>query len=372
MSVYRSRLPLIDALKALASQFIVLHHLAFYGPMSDFTHLLVPQVVSWFSQRGRLAVQVFLVVGGFLATRTLAPNGLLKPRQPLELLRRRYVNIVLPYGVALVVAMLATAWAARWMSHPSLPDSPAWAQLVAHMALLQGILDVPSLSAGVWYVAIDFQLFALFLGLLWLARSMNRLPAERPRTWPALVMVGVLGTVALLYFNLDPSWDNWAFYFFGSYTLGVLAYWANHWQHGRHQRWIAALAVGTTLLALAVDFRVRIALALCVALVLGVSEARGWIYRWPRSRVLGYLGRISYGVFLMNFPVSLVVNAAFTRFAVASVWVQTLGVALAWLASVLAGAAFHHGVEVPLRRWGQPSAGHPFWLRLATLFTRRI
>ncbi|MEY4755596.1 MAG: hypothetical protein RJA34_494, partial [Pseudomonadota bacterium] len=30
------RLALIDALKAIGAQFIVLHHLAFYGPMSDY------------------------------------------------------------------------------------------------------------------------------------------------------------------------------------------------------------------------------------------------------------------------------------------------------------------------------------------------
>lgn len=32
------RLPGIDALKGLACLLIVLHHLAFYGPMSDVVH----------------------------------------------------------------------------------------------------------------------------------------------------------------------------------------------------------------------------------------------------------------------------------------------------------------------------------------------
>ena len=35
--------------------------------------------------------------------------------------------------------------------------------------------------------------------------------------------------------------------------------------------------------------------------------------------------------------------------------VQTAGVLVAWVGSVAAGAAFHHAVEVPLRRW---SSGH--------------
>ena len=74
---------------------------------------------------------------------------------------------------------------------------------------------------------------------------------------------------------------------------------------------------------------------------------------WPRSRAVGYLGRISYSVFLLNFPVALVVNALFTRYGSADPLVQTLGVLLAWLACNLAGAAFHHAVEQPLGRLGR-------------------
>lgn len=70
-----SRLAFIDALKAVASQLIVLHHLAFYGPMSDVANGLAPALFSWLSQDARIAVQIFLVIGGFLAARTLAPTG---------------------------------------------------------------------------------------------------------------------------------------------------------------------------------------------------------------------------------------------------------------------------------------------------------
>ena len=59
-----SRLPFIDALKAVAVQLIVLHHLAFYGPMSDHAYALIPDLISWLSQHARAVVQVFLVIGG--------------------------------------------------------------------------------------------------------------------------------------------------------------------------------------------------------------------------------------------------------------------------------------------------------------------
>ncbi len=338
------RLPFIDALKAVGSQLIVLHHLAFYGPMSDWTHQLAPDVVGWFSQHARMAVQIFLVVAGFLAARSLAPDGQLRTERPLALLWQRFVRVSLPLMAALLLAMVCTEIARYWMAHDSLPAPPTLWQLVAHALLLHSLLGVDSLSAGVWYVAIDVQLYALLLGLLWLGRRLG---------WAAPLLVAIVMLASLFHFNRDSGWDNWALYFFGAYGLGALAYWLSRADADRGATaWLAGMAL-LTVLALAVDWRTRIALALGVALALAWSHRSGWLFTWPRSRALGYLGRISYGVFLLNFPVALVVNAWFTRYAPAEAGVQTLGVVVAWLACNLAGAAFHHGVEQRLGRLGR-------------------
>lgn len=340
------RMALVDALKALGSQFIVLHHLAFYGPMSDWTQVLWPELIDWLSRDARMAVQVFLVVGGFLAARSLAPRGVLLTQQPLMLLRKRYLRTAAPYLAALLLSLLCTEFARHWMEHDSLPERAELGQFLAHALLLHGVLGFDSISAGVWYVAIDFQLFALLLGLLWVARALN----GRLALSATLLLLGVI--LSLYGFNLDSDWDNWALYFLGSYGLGALAYWAAQPRHGlKGLGWLllfTLLVVG----ALAVEFRERIALALVVALLLGVAQQGQWLHRWPRGRAWAYFGQISYSVFLLNFPVALVVNALFTRFAPADPWVQTGGVLLAWAACNLAGAAFFHLVEQPLGRWG--------------------
>ncbi|AOF86604.1 acyltransferase family protein [Hydrogenophaga sp. RAC07] len=338
------RLPFIDALKAVGSQFIVLHHLAFYGPMSDWTYPLAPGLVGWFSQHARMAVQIFLVVAGFLAARSLAPDGVLRSERPLTLLWQRFVRVSLPLTAALLLAMVCTEIARVWMTHDSLPAPPTLWQFVAHALLIHSLLGVDSLSAGVWYVAIDVQLFALLLGLLWLGRRLG---------WVAPLLVVAVVLASLFHFNRDSGWDNWALYFFGAYGLGALAFWLSRAQAGRSAAvWLAAMVL-ITLLSLALDWRTRIALALGVALALAWAHRSGWLFTWPRSRALAYLGRISYGVFLLNFPVALVVNAWFTRYASPDAWTQTLGVLVAWLACNLAGAAFHHGVEQRLAGLGR-------------------
>jgi peptidoglycan/LPS O-acetylase OafA/YrhL len=340
-----SRLAFIDALKAIASQLIVLHHLAFYGPMSDVAHDFAPALISWLSQDARIAVQVFLVIGGFLAAKALAPQGKLLAGNPLAVLHSRYFKLVVPYFAALLFAVVCAAVAGQLMEHDSIPDSPQALQVVAHALLLQNLLGFGSLSAGVWYIAIDFQLFALLLGTLWLAQRLGaRINGTRIL---GVLFVTLLAGASLFFFNRDSSWDDWALYFFGSYTLGVLTYWASTRERGAD--WMGLMAAGVVV-ALLIDFRSRIAVALLVALALGIARRTGKLETWPKSSVLAYLGQISYSVFLVNFPVALVINALFAYFAPDNTLVNALGMLVAWLACLLVGAAFHRYVESRTRQ----------------------
>ncbi|MDX9945178.1 MAG: acyltransferase, partial [Azonexus sp.] len=78
-------MPLIDALRALASQLVLVHHLAFYGPLATALAVEFSDLSQWLIDYARMAVQIFLVVGGFLAARSLAPQGVLLARQPFAL-----------------------------------------------------------------------------------------------------------------------------------------------------------------------------------------------------------------------------------------------------------------------------------------------
>ena len=333
----RARLPLVDALKAIASQLIVLHHLAFYGPMSDYAQSFCPELTAWLSQNGRIAVQAFLVMGGFLSAQSLARDGRLSTKPVGTLLWHRYLKLVPPYLGALLLAIVCSAIARNLISHGSIPGTPTLSQLVAHIFLLQSILGFDSLSAGVWYIAIDFQLYVLLLLTLVLAR---RFFPQSPRAGLSLIII--LMTASLFYFNRESSWDNWAFYFFGAYGLGAITYWTV-----QRQRVSVGLLliVGLVLAALLLDFRSRIAVALLVAIALGLARYTGRIECWPKSKILVWLGQISYSVFLVNFPICLVINSLFERFVPHSPALQMAGILIAWLASIGCGALCHQHVE---------------------------
>jgi len=167
---------------------------------------------------------------------------------------------------------------------------------------------------------------------------------------PVVVMAAV--SSSLFFFNRDADWDISAFYFFGSYGLGVLAWWASDTQRPPQAVTILlGMLLIPALAALAVDFRVRIALALMVACLLFMfGRASLLASRSVGTSFLRFAGNVSYSVFLVHFPICLVMNAAFARFVYLQPEWQALGVAMAWATSMVVGVLFHRWVERPLGR----------------------
>lgn len=330
-------MPLIDALKGVAAQIILLHHLVSYGPLSKAANAMAPVTAGFLFDYGRMVVQVFLVVGGYLAARALLGSSALSTIPPGRLIWRRYVRLVIPFAAAMVIAILGAAMARLWLADDAIPAAPTFTQVLAHVLLLHGVIDVPALSAGVWYVAIDLQLYALLTLLLWVGMRFG----ERA----AVALVAVTAMAALFHFNRNAELDAWAIYFFASYGMGALVWWGC--ARGNALRWLPLLA-GITVLALALDFRLRIALALFVALLLALVTLRPQL-RIPDSALLAWLGRTSYSVFLVHFPVCLVANAFYARFTDGGNGAALAAMIAAWGGSLLLGTAFHRYVEA--RRW---------------------
>lgn len=340
------RQPGIDALKGLACMLIIWHHLAFYGPMSDVLYPHAPTLTDWLYDYGRMAVQVFLVIGGFLAARSLAPLGQATYASPGRLMARRYRRLVLPYLVAVAASVAVAALVRPWFDHASLPSAPTLFQVLAHGLLLQDMLELEGLSAGVWYVAIDFQLFAMAVLLFSLSRRLER-------RWPGLlnwpvapgrVLTVMVCAASLFLFNRNSHWDTAGIYFFGAYGLGMLAFWAGN--SDRRAQWLLGIGVlaGSALL---LDFRGRLLVALVVAcgLVFLQRMASGpGAPRWPQRQLAG-VGQMSYSIFLIHFPVCLGVNAVVGWFWPEHLLANAAGLLAAFALSVGAGSVLYRNVE---------------------------
>ncbi len=344
-----SRLPFLDFLRAAASHLIVLHHLSFYGPLAEHAYPAAPIILEWLMRYARMAVQVFFVLGGYFTVRSLSRGKLLDARSVGAIVWQRYRRIGVPYLATLVIAIFANALARQWMTHEAISAPPTVGQLLAHAAFLHDILGYQALTAGIWYLAIDFQLFLLTLVLFWMAqawlRRVNRCTVQATMG----VLVGALAPLALaslFWFNRHSKFDAWAIYFVGSYFLGIVLH---ELLEGRLKPSWGILYWLVVIVVAIVDPRPRLLVAAATTVIVFLAARTGIMQNWPQNRVINYFGRISYSLFLIHFPVLLVVNAWGAQRFTGSTQMAVTGLFVAYGLSLIAGMVFYHGVESRVR-----------------------
>ncbi len=338
------RLPFVDLLRAMGSQAIVWHHLAFYGPLSDIAYPLAPLAIDLLYDYARMAVQIFFVLGGFMTARITQRSKPLTWRATLRAVLQRYLRIGLPYIVTLVIAMLANSLAGRLMEHESISAPPTLAALGAHLLFLQSVLDHEAITAGIWYLAIDFQLFLLLLFVSVMATTLCRSLHLATSAFLAIkTTLWGIALASLFYINRNANLDDYALYFFGAYFGGVLVAWRNA---KKLNRWELPLYLLATALAVGIEFRPRLLVAAATTCVLWFTSRTKLLERWPQGSLSSYLGRTSYSLFLIHFPVCLVVNAVVSSYNVGPEG-ALLGMVTAWAMSMAAAHVFYRFVETP-------------------------
>ncbi len=366
----------VDLMRVIAAHLIVLHHLAIYTGMAEAAWALAPDVLSALANDARKVVQVFLVIGGLLAARSLMPGVGLEDRLPrtshaptmtwaLRAVAARYLRLMpmllLAVALVLVVAWLVEVWVGVGEGDGA---TRTGVRLLVHLLLLQDVLGVPSFSAGLWYVAIDLQLYACAVVLSWWAlrpshdesryrglRASGWLHAGMLRTRSNLVLwvVVVMVLLSAWVFNRDARGDAFAPYFMVPYGLGMLAWWAGRSAAARAALLAATVGVAA---ALMVDFRDRLLLALLTAWVL-VALLRWRLDVQRDSRVASVLRRqagATYALFLLHYPVLLLVDAWWSTRVSASPLMALTGLIVTWFGARCLALLVHAWVEPQLMR----------------------
>ncbi len=347
----------LDAIRAIASQVIVLHHLSIYGPVAQSTRELAPSLIGWLDDYGRIAVQLFLAIGGFLFMRSRIGYAAPDLRELGAALLRRWRRLFVPFYAALGLVLLAAIPGREWLAGDWVPQPPDAATLLAHLTGLYDYLGVEALSAGAWYVTMDLQLHALALTLAWLAGCCSSRGSRQSQVF--LVLVAACAGLSLLWINRRPEWDIEPLYFFGSFALGVAASCLAR-DASRNEQQIGWLILALAGMALLLDWRLRIAVALVCSLTLiaGTSGAGARFDQWiaghvagvrtKRHRLIAFLADISYALFLVHFAVCILANAVFARFTDQTPIMGAVFFVAAWALSMPIAAALSRLVERPL------------------------
>ncbi|QWE17619.1 acyltransferase [Polynucleobacter sp. AP-Nino-20-G2] len=305
---------LIDFLKVFAALLIILHHLSSYGQVAVDARTVLPGLMTWLFEYGRYAVQIFLVMAGYLACQSLTrfANAKFSIRQLLRVIINRYLRLFAPYIAALLFT-IACAWLARfWVNDEFVGETETLSQFIAHLFFLQGILGLDSISAGAWYVAIDWQLYSVLAVLLISFSSYQAL------IW----LIGITAVSSLLYFNRSSEYEAYFIYFIGSYGLGVLAYLAKNFADKKIQGFakLALMLIGVIIVASSFhQIWLRNFLAWFVALLLLIAgnthypsiNGASSELKVALLRAIKWTSQRSYCAFLIHFAFILLANAIY-------------------------------------------------------------
>ena len=319
----RSRHSGIDWLKFICAQLIVLHHATTYAPHDLHLSLLWPHLSGLLLEPGRWVVHVFLVIGGYLSL-----QGLLRTQHMSwpSLAWQRYGRLMPLFLLALLMTLFMSWWVRDHYAPEFISNSPTWLDALAHLTLTFDWWGVPAISAGAWYVAIDFQLYVL-LAFLVLAFRRSGLPTMDRGLAILLALTLVMATLT---FSRQASLDAYAPYFWGSYGLGCLVAMVQHQNVGRRWLWLALACLAVDL---SIDWRDRQGLALATGAFLLV---------WPNIRQrlttpawLAWANEHSYALFVGHFSFLIALGAWWTAHGpsgsiAALAYLVTAGL-LAWL-----------------------------------------
>ena len=358
------RIGAIDGLRALAIAGVVLYHLR-------------PSAL----QGGFLGVTVFLVITGFLATRSV--TGALE-RGDFgygRYLLRRGARLLPPVLVTIALTALAT-----YLVSPSLlPKVQAdalpsalflgnWSYVFRQVSYFQAA-GLPSPLTHLWYLGVVMQFYVvwpLVLMVVWRSAGSRRRRRRRALATSCALMVVSFALMALLF---DPSGDTARVYYGTDARAAellagaVVALALPQARDGEGRPGTGAVIAATLtglvcLAALGAAFVLAngedplmyrggyLAAALATAALLACVQVVGC----PLGRVLSaaplrWLGTRSFSVYLVHYPMLILMNPA-TRTTSPAWWEQALQVAL----TLVVAEIFYRLVEAPCARLGRKGA----------------
>lgn len=343
----RVRFVFLDALRGLAALGIMLHHLERYGPLREPAAQVLPDWLVAFMQGGWIGVLLFFVMSGFVTAFSLRSTQITWRFAGMHF-ARRLVRLGLPYAVLVVLVLLLDMVMRVLLGLPSPIDNPpTWGQIAAHAFFLQDILGYDNFSTGLWFVCIEVQFCLLLLAMLGLAQWLSRGRSRAVQSAVLLAVLLPLTAVSLVVFGVYLDLECYGFYFVAILMLGMLGYWA---LQGSVPRWTFWALVAGFAMRLVWAFSPDLAFAVGFGLMVYLVGCAGRLETWLAQPVFQYLGKTSYSLFLIHYPVIHVVLVCGYLLTGDRPGPAVLWNFVAIIASLVAARFFYLLVEAPANR----------------------
>lgn len=350
-----ARFAFVDGLRGIAALSIVIFHIWWYEPAPRAAYRATHWIVDETLLRTKGGVQILLVISGFVIAYTLRKTWF-SIAEVNSFLIRRLVRLVPAYWVALgVVIVLDYLCRNAWDLPPPFEGGVSFLRTTAHMAFLQDVFAQEALSAGVWTLCIEMQFYIVAIFGWGIAQRFFERPnpsEPSPSIWGLIFVFAPSAFISLLHWRTLDSTDPWVIHFLWMFFLGMITWWTLD-RTLPHELFVFVVAIASVELLFDAEWRYLNAVALCTALAIYIAGRFDKLSVWLNWSPLQYLGRISYSLYLIHFPVChLLTEAGWKWFSYSPTSLQAGAILMSAVpASVLAGQVLYSFVEAPSAAW---------------------
>jgi peptidoglycan/LPS O-acetylase OafA/YrhL len=346
----RAQLPALTGVRAVAAFLVLSLHATQNFPSSVSRSLP-------FVHSGHLGVDLFFILSGFIIAHVYLRKLVPLRAKPIGVfLWHRFIRLFPAHAavlIGLIVLVLLARAAGIQFTSPSGWDARdlPWHFLMLHA---WGVVDTANWNAPSWSISAEWFAYLLFPVVAAAALALPRFAALP-------LAAAVLLLAAIVYWLngwwLKPAWVGAPALIRveAEFICGLLLYcWMgdamampSRWSDGLAFGAMATFAIGTAL-----GFNDFVLVALLAVTILGVA-GRGVLVRAVfAQRAMVWLGEISYSIYLVHFPVLLVMRNGIERAygLPGSVAMQTVLFAASLLVVTMAAAVLFYLVENPARR----------------------
>jgi len=337
----------IDAVRGVAALLVLLFHQQIHT-FEGFPERPIPTgsatwwvCLGWFDL-GKFAVAAFFLVSGYLIPGTLRAQGATLG----QFARRRAFRLYPAYWSSIALHALALAAIGR-------AESMRWGEIAANLTMLQKFVGIPDFIGVFWTLQIELVFYGVCAWLFHIGRLSSGLPLPATAFGLAFACAaarGITGKALPVALFLALGWmflgDTLRRQADGTLSARVAA---------------AAVAIGMALLVPCAllgygdeGWRyVRAYVAAPIVFLLARRAAPWFARSGVAQRLLSFLGRVSYGVYLTGSVATMVVGEPLLA-ATGSRW---LVVAATFGSTYAVGAAIHRWIEAPAIAAGRRSGG---------------
>jgi peptidoglycan/LPS O-acetylase OafA/YrhL len=235
-------------------------------------------------------------------------------------------------------------------------------------------LGYENISVGYWTLCIEIQFYMLFVVMLGVAQYLSQrytsfshaaslsgtaqdVRSNYPTSPKSLITVFAPVMFASLFtFTYFEQLDDWFLRYYCLFCLGACL---SACRNNMLPKAIAWVALGLFAIRIAIEFQRGVFCGLAVGLLIMLADYRNALNSWLMSRTWQYLGKISYSLYLIHYPVAHLIMHLGKRFSGDNVTMIYVWMTISLFASVAAAALLFRIVEAPSLALAQRFGNRP-------------